>query len=307
MNALQPNDKPPERTALYRLYNADDVLLYVGIASDPERRWKQHEEFKPWWPEVAKKTVEWLESRNAALTAETQAIRTELPRHNHQNNPSAIISQIKPQQLWKVPNGTWRPYEFMAHELRGFIQSGCLKPGDKLPVVRDLMEVYEVSSATVQRALGVLKADGFAIGRAGFGVCAALPAGFRREAAADADPEGVIEDLANHRVNPSPRTCNAIGVAPGAQLVGKSWVRRIDGRPVEVVRFYSHPDAAPEEPVHSTHDLVTADPPTTETVKILGLAPLLSILRVTRSVDGQPLGVYEIDKNGHLLSLSYEF
>ncbi|MFB7548563.1 GntR family transcriptional regulator [Streptomyces sp. NPDC056154] len=298
---------PPERTALYRLYNREGHLLYVGVAAIPERRWAQHQETKEWWPKVERKAVEWFDSREEALDAETRAIQAEKPCHNHQNKPSAIFSQIKPQRLNEVPNGTWRPYEFLAHELRGFIQSGGLKPGDKLPVVRDLMEVYGVSSATVQRALGVLKSQGFAVGRAGFGVCATLPVGFRHEAADDRTPEGVIEELASHRVIPSPRTCEALEVPPGTHLDGKSWVRRIDGRAVEAVHFYRHPDARPDDQVHSTTDTVTADPPTTETVEILGLAPLLAILRVTRADDGRPLGVYEIDKNGHLLTLSYEF
>jgi predicted GIY-YIG superfamily endonuclease len=33
---------PTERTALYRLRDADGRLLYIGIAKDPERRWKHH-------------------------------------------------------------------------------------------------------------------------------------------------------------------------------------------------------------------------------------------------------------------------
>lgn len=70
-----------ERTALYRLYDADGRLLYVGIAQDPEKRWSQHSRTKraTWWPLVARKTVEWFPNREAADAAETIAINNEKP------------------------------------------------------------------------------------------------------------------------------------------------------------------------------------------------------------------------------------
>lgn len=70
------------RTALYRLFNADGQLLYVGIAYDPKSRWYSHVNTSPWWPNVARKEVEWFEHRNAAVTAEMIAVRTEKPIHN---------------------------------------------------------------------------------------------------------------------------------------------------------------------------------------------------------------------------------
>lgn len=78
-----------ERTALYRLFAADDTLLYVGVSSHIEARWKKHAALKWWWPEVARKTVEWLESRDAAEAAELEAIRTERPVHNVARSPWA--------------------------------------------------------------------------------------------------------------------------------------------------------------------------------------------------------------------------
>lgn len=297
----------PERTALYRFFNAAGQLLYVGVSGNTETRWRQHAESKPWWPDVAEKTTQWLDGRPEALDAERVAIRTEKPLYNHQNAASPILTQISPQRLNEVPNGTWRPYEFLANELRGFVQSGCLRPGDRFPVVRELVELYGVSSVTVQRAMDVLKKQGFAVGRAGFGICAALPAGFRREDADDPQPEGVIEPLLNHREAPSPRTCRALGVPEGSTLNGKSWIRKIDGQAVEVVHYYPHPDATPGDVVHVTRDKVTADPPTTDVVEILGLAPLLTIRRMTYSEDGRPLAFYQIAKNGHLLSARYRY
>lgn len=76
----------PVPTALYRLRDKAGGLLYVGITDNPERRWKDHEKDKPWWPQVAARSIEWLPTRGLALTAEAKAIRAERPRHNLQHN-----------------------------------------------------------------------------------------------------------------------------------------------------------------------------------------------------------------------------
>jgi predicted GIY-YIG superfamily endonuclease len=70
------------RTALYRLYNAADVLLYVGITDDLRARMGQHAREQDWWPEVARKTVALYDDREAADRAETLAVAAENPVHN---------------------------------------------------------------------------------------------------------------------------------------------------------------------------------------------------------------------------------
>lgn len=298
---------PRERTALYRFFDRAGQLLYVGISGDTESRWRQHAETKLWWSDVTEKTTEWFDSRPGALDAERVAIRAEKPLHNHQHKPSSIIDELTTGDRSGVPGGPWSPYEFIAHELKGFIQSGTMKEGDRFPTVRDLIEVYGVASLTVQRALNLLKSQGFAVGRQGFGVIATLPPGLRHEKASADGAEGRIEQMSTHRATPSPRACAALGVEPGALLDAKSWVRAIDGRPVELVHFYRHPDAPVDDTVHETTDRVTAAPPNAEAVKVFGRVPLLVTLRVTYSEDRRPLGLYRIVKNGDLLSTQYEY
>lgn len=70
------------RTALYRFFNADDLLLYVGITENVEQRWTTHAAQKSWWPEVANKTVEWCADRTEALAREKRAIVAECPLYN---------------------------------------------------------------------------------------------------------------------------------------------------------------------------------------------------------------------------------
>lgn len=78
--------------ALYRFYNRDGRLLYVGITGDIGVRWRAHNKRKPWWTEVATCTVEHFATRADAEAAEITAIRTERPLYNvaHNNGgPSA--------------------------------------------------------------------------------------------------------------------------------------------------------------------------------------------------------------------------
>ncbi|MEU0181806.1 GIY-YIG nuclease family protein [Streptomyces sp. NPDC006207] len=78
--------KSTERTALYRLFGDDDQLLYVGISSNPKRRWRDHANQKHWWPEVAEKTIEWFESRALAEEAERTEVGERRPRYNRNHN-----------------------------------------------------------------------------------------------------------------------------------------------------------------------------------------------------------------------------
>lgn len=72
----------PGRTALYRIYDDSDLLLYVGISNDFDRRWKEHAEVQPWWPEHRWMKVYWHDTRKEAETAEALAIEAEKPKYN---------------------------------------------------------------------------------------------------------------------------------------------------------------------------------------------------------------------------------
>lgn len=70
------------RTALYRLFDAADRLLYVGISTQPTRRFGEHAHDHAWGQEVAQTTVEWFDNRETALVAEREAILGEDPPYN---------------------------------------------------------------------------------------------------------------------------------------------------------------------------------------------------------------------------------
>lgn len=67
---------------LYRFYDIDSRLLYVGITKNPAARFQQHEQSKDWWDQVASITLEQHASRQALMDAERAAIIAEQPAYN---------------------------------------------------------------------------------------------------------------------------------------------------------------------------------------------------------------------------------
>jgi DNA-binding GntR family transcriptional regulator len=60
-------------------------------------------------------------------------------------------------------------FEVIAETLREQIRSGGLKSGDALPTQTALMREFGASSLTVQKAMALLKQDGWAVSRPGKG------------------------------------------------------------------------------------------------------------------------------------------
>lgn len=83
------------RTALYRFFNTDGLLLYIGITENVEQRWATHAARKSWWPEVANKTVEWCADRTEALAKEKAAIVAETPLYNSVHVPGWSSTSYK--------------------------------------------------------------------------------------------------------------------------------------------------------------------------------------------------------------------
>jgi predicted GIY-YIG superfamily endonuclease len=67
---------------LYRLFDQDERLLYVGVTQDLFRRWKEHSKQKDWWKQVFKFTQECYPDRASVEAAERDAIKSECPMYN---------------------------------------------------------------------------------------------------------------------------------------------------------------------------------------------------------------------------------
>lgn len=99
--------KPEGRAAVYRLFAADGELLYIGCSNNPDSRCKAHRHRKPWWREVAKRTDEWYETRDAADAAETDAIKAEKPKYNVRGTPLASRINDGTVTLTEEENLAW--------------------------------------------------------------------------------------------------------------------------------------------------------------------------------------------------------
>lgn len=74
--------------AVYRLFDKDGRLLYIGSTVDPDRRWQQHRRERRWWSEVAGYKLDWHQGRSRAYKAEDAAIKAERPLYNGSGTPS---------------------------------------------------------------------------------------------------------------------------------------------------------------------------------------------------------------------------
>lgn len=105
-------------TALYRLFDQDGALLYVGVAVDPEVRLRVHSREKTWWPRVSQRSIEWFASRPEAEAAEVRAITSEGPSRNVEHSTTRQRGDAKaeyrspypkPRQV-RIPTNMWTQF-----------------------------------------------------------------------------------------------------------------------------------------------------------------------------------------------------
>lgn len=77
---------------LYRHYDKEYCLLYVGQTMSPKQRKGSHSRDKSWWREVMLTTYQWFEDRAQVLAAEREAIENEIPLFNNRFNQSRQLA-----------------------------------------------------------------------------------------------------------------------------------------------------------------------------------------------------------------------
>ena len=87
------------KQTLYRFYDQDDQLLYVGITKFFEPRLKQHYKNADWFFDTARVTLEHYQTRQDVERAESQAIKSERPKYNIAKNPDKEQAIIDLAQL----------------------------------------------------------------------------------------------------------------------------------------------------------------------------------------------------------------
>jgi len=93
---------------LYRYFNSQGDLLYVGITGDQLRRQKQHNKNSKWFSLVFSAHFEHFDSLEKVLLAEQKVIKTEKPLHNviyNNENTIKIVKSKRNRKSWK-----WQGY-----------------------------------------------------------------------------------------------------------------------------------------------------------------------------------------------------
>jgi len=70
------------RAAVYRAFDADGVLLYVGVSLNPMARMHSHCSRAAWYRFMVRIEINWHDNIEAASIAEASAITAENPRFN---------------------------------------------------------------------------------------------------------------------------------------------------------------------------------------------------------------------------------
>lgn len=142
-------------TAIYRLYDAADRLLYAGISLDPDRRYQEHSNNKLWWHLVTRKHVVWATRRSGALEEEARIEREEHPRFSDSRRLGSGWMR-EPRQRDEALD---HAISVVAAALRADIASGLYPAGAMLPTNLKIAERFGVSKAMARSAVRELHND----------------------------------------------------------------------------------------------------------------------------------------------------
>ncbi|RGC68401.1 putative HTH-type transcriptional regulator YurK [Micromonospora sp. MW-13] len=219
------------------------------------------------------------------------------------------------------PRDTRPRSQQIAADLRADIMSGDLAAGAKLPSTAELGQAYSAPGATIQNAIGILKAEGYVEGQPGRGVYVrptqqqtvtpaeyAVPAAPGQPyawitAATERGQRGASRLLDVGEVAAPVQVAAALGLAPGQPVVRRAQVLSLDDDPAELVHVYYPVDLArgtalaerrrirggaaavlAELGVELTafEDVISTRPPTSDEFVALALPTEVPILRTFR-------------------------
>lgn len=223
------------------------------------------------------------------------------------------------------------PYEQVAAAVRALIMAGDLAPGSQLPSTAQLVARFGVSNTTVQKALAVLKGEGYLTSRQGKGIYVRDRQPFRVGVAAflPPSPGGYSYDiLRTGEEVPPAEVARALGTRPGEHEMLRCRLMRYQGHPLEAIWSYYPldlvqgsalassgrvPGGAPRVlaelgyPERYFTDAVSARMPTPEEESLLQLpgVPVIRQFRVIYSDEDRPVEASVLIKGAHLYELMY--
>jgi GntR family transcriptional regulator len=120
------------------------------------------------------------------------------------------------------------PYQRIAAQIKGRIERGELRPGDRIPSVRDIIRDEGVSVATATRVAAVLRAEGYAETISGIGTVARMPSKIttgpdriqlQRTTGSGFRPGERVEIVSAAFVPADAEVADALGVEEGSSVV----------------------------------------------------------------------------------------
>ncbi|MEU0695740.1 GntR family transcriptional regulator [Streptomyces niveus] len=193
-------------------------------------------------------------------------------------------------------------HERIAADLRDEIMSGDLAPGGKVPSTVQLKARFDASSATVQKALQLLKEEGLVVGRAGAAVTVRdhrqrtmRPAAYMAPAKFG-EPYRWLTEAAKHgtraeirllevsEVVPPADVAACLGIEDGGTAVRRRQILSIDDEPAELVASYYPSAIAHGTPITERRKIQGGTP---VLLADLGFPPRLSVDRVSARVPTQ--------------------
>lgn len=194
----------------------------------------------------------------------------------------------KPELPSAPSDGVRDRHQQIAANLRALIQDGDLSPGAKVPSNSELMSQYGVTNRSAQRALKVLKDEGYLVGRTGSGVYVreartqVVKADAFLKPAAPGEPYPWItaaaqrgqvgsSELLEVSEQPAPaRVAAAFGITGGDPVIMRKQILMLDGEPAEMVRNYYPLDIARGTPLEQPKKIKGGSP---TVLASLGLRP----------------------------------
>lgn len=109
---------------LYRFFDSQGTLLYVGISKEWVSRIKTHEKYADFYSAVAGMTLERFPDRKSVEDAERAAIKLENPLFNRMDNPNYRTWQTHFRELLDMATGR-RKVDATHKYVIGVLLQGC--------------------------------------------------------------------------------------------------------------------------------------------------------------------------------------
>lgn len=203
-----------------------------------------------------------------------------------------------------------RLHEVISSDLLSQIESGALKPGDRLPSEQELSARFGVSRMTVRQALGRLENQGLLTRKQGSGTFVAEPRrterdsqrlGFHNEVGVDPD-EVSTRELIREVVPADETVAEQLQLKPEQTVIRLLRLRYVEGQAVSLQESWIPYVIAPElarvplhdgslyetlralgAPVVGADQQVTAVAASLEVASALGIEPGLPVILITRT------------------------